>query len=85
MNIYYSDSFQKELDKLFRKDKKYREKVRKTIGLMWFEIKHPSLRIHKLKDLGVYSVSVDMKMRIIFNMEDGEITLLHIGTHGQVY
>jgi mRNA-degrading endonuclease YafQ of YafQ-DinJ toxin-antitoxin module len=85
MNIYYSDSFQKELDKLFRKDKKYRERVRKTIGLMWFDIGHPSLRIHKLKDIGVYSVSVDMKIRIIFDMVDEEITLLHIGTHDQVY
>lgn len=85
MNIYYSDVFQKELDKLFRKDGKYREKVRKTIGLMWFEVGHPSLRAHKLKDLGVYSVSVDMKMRIIFKMEKQEITLLHIGNHNEVY
>lgn len=45
---------------------------------------HPSLRLHKLKGklAGLWSVSVDMKYRIIFKpLDDGVILFLSVGLH----
>jgi len=41
---------------------------------------HPSLRLHKLK--GLWSISIDMKYRIIFKtMKDSNILFISIGLH----
>lgn len=45
---------------------------------------HPSLRLHKLKGKlsGLWSVSVDMKYRIIFKpLDNGVILFVSIGMH----
>lgn len=45
---------------------------------------HPSLRLHKLKGKldGLWSISVDMKYRIIFKpLENGVILFVSIGMH----
>ncbi|MFC1616235.1 type II toxin-antitoxin system YafQ family toxin [Patescibacteria group bacterium] len=45
---------------------------------------HPSLRLHKLKGKleGLWSISIDMKYRIIFkNMKDGNILFISVGMH----
>lgn len=45
---------------------------------------YPSLRLHKLKGKleGAWSISIDMKYRIIFKpMEDGVVLFASIGTH----
>jgi len=45
---------------------------------------HPSLRLHNLKGKlnGLWSISIDMKYRIIFKaMEDGNILFISIGLH----
>jgi len=52
---------------------------------MDFDLKHPSLRIHKLKGVDVYSASVDMKIRILFMIDGDKIHLLEIGNHDEVY
>jgi addiction module RelE/StbE family toxin len=45
---------------------------------------HPSLRLHKLKGKleGLWSISIDMKYRIIFkSLEDNVILFISIGMH----
>ncbi|MBD3331177.1 hypothetical protein GF354_06685 [Candidatus Peregrinibacteria bacterium] len=45
---------------------------------------HPSLRLHKLKGKleGLWSISIDIKYRIIFkSLEDGNILFISIGLH----
>lgn len=45
---------------------------------------HPSLRLHKLKGKldGLWSISLDRKHRIIFDvLGDGDILFISIGTH----
>ncbi len=44
---------------------------------------HPSLRLHKLsgKLAGRWSISITMKYRIIFRIEQNDALLISIGTH----
>jgi len=53
--------------------------------LLGIDINHPSLRLHKLAGRETYSVSVDMKIRILIQLDAGDIHLLRIGTHNEVY
>lgn len=48
-------------------------------------IYHPSFRLHKLIGQENYSISVDMKIRIIIHLDEDKIFLLRIGNHKQVY
>lgn len=85
MNLVTSSSFEKDLRKYLKKNSLYKIKVSKCLGLMLENIYHPSLRLHKLIGHENYSVSVDMKIRIIFRLEKDNIFLLRIGNHRQVY
>lgn len=49
------------------------------------DLKHPSLRWHKLEGSRYYSISVDMSVRIIVAIDEDEIYLLRIGKHEEVY
>jgi len=48
---------------------------------------HNSLRLHKINAKGeqAWSISVDMKIRILFVYEKDGIVLVDIGTHDEVY
>lgn len=81
LEIYYTDYFKKQFLGLpefikkmaCRKEKLFRE-----------DPFHPSLRLHKLRGRldGSWSISVDMKYRIIFKpLGDGVILFGSIGTH----
>ena len=52
---------------------------------MDFDLRHPSLRIHKIKGVDYYSVSVDMKIRILYEKDSNMIRLIEIGNHDEVY
>ena len=79
----------KAYDKKFKKWKKPNpdklSKYRKTISLMEVNVHHPSLRLHRLKGSlqEYYSISIDMKNRIIidFIIRDDLIILIDIGSH----
>lgn len=85
MRIIPTKQFVKQLNVLVRRNGKYHGRVAKALKLMDFDLKHPSLRFHKLKDTSEYSVSVDMKIRIILAVDEGTIRLLEIGNHDEVY
>lgn len=85
MNLVTSSVFEKDLRKFLSKNSLYKVKITKCLGLMLDNIYHPSLRLHKLVGHENYSVSVDMKIRIIIRMENDDIFLLRIGNHQQVY
>jgi mRNA-degrading endonuclease YafQ of YafQ-DinJ toxin-antitoxin module len=85
VKIIPTKQFVKQLNALVRRNAKYHGKVSKALKLMDFDLKHPSLRLHKLKDTSEYSVSVDMKIRIIFAVEEDTLRLLEIGSHDEVY
>ena len=79
--IHYNDQFEKQflrLTKIVQKKACTKEKIFKENPF------HPSLRLHKLKGKldGLWSISIDMKYRIIFkSLEDGIILFISIGMH----
>lgn len=85
MNIIFSDRFIEELDKLVKRDRKYQKKIHKCLRLLVVNTNYPSLRFHKLAGLDKYSVSVDMKIRILLCFEGEDVYLLRVGTHDDVY
>lgn len=84
MAIYPSRQFQKDLKNLY-KNTNYKTKVKKSLYLLQSNPNHPSLRLHKLSGTNNYSVSVDMSIRIINNIDSDDIYLLRIGPHQLVY
>jgi len=85
VRLLFTKSFDREYGVLCRKNIKYKDKVNKTLSFLQFDLRHPSLRLHKLSTLGVYSVSVDMKIRILFAVDEDKLHLLHIGNRDEVY
>jgi mRNA-degrading endonuclease YafQ of YafQ-DinJ toxin-antitoxin module len=85
MKLVLSSKFQKDRDKLLGKNPQIRKKVAKTLKLMQKNINHPSLRLHKLAGTNIWSVSVDMDLRIKFYLVENKLFLLEIGSHDEVY
>lgn len=79
--IHYNEDFKKEFQKL---PKQIQQKACKAETLFRENSFHPSLRLHKLKGKldGLWSISIDMKYRIIFKpLENGVILFISIGAH----
>lgn len=87
MKIRATDRFELISAKLCKKNSNLGSKIDDTIRLLASNPNHPSLRLHKIhtntKDS--WSISVDMKTRIIFVYTEYGILLVGIGTHDQVY
>ncbi|MDA1060237.1 MAG: type II toxin-antitoxin system RelE/ParE family toxin [bacterium] len=79
--IHYNGSFEAQFLNL---PKFIQKKACKCEQLFRENAFHPSLRLHKLKGKldGLWSISIDMKYRIIFKpMNDGVILFVSIGLH----
>ena len=79
--ILYHPDFINDLKKL---DIFIRDRAIKSEKLFHVNPLHPSLRLHALKGRlkGLWSISVTLKVRIIFSrMENGDIVFLSIGHH----
>ena len=80
MKIAYHALFLRQLKKL---PKDLQEEVFQKVLLFGKDIKHPSLKVHKLqghlKDL--FSFSVNYSYRIVFKKIKDEAVLLEVGTH----
>lgn len=85
MNIIPSLRFVRDLGKLEKNNERLRKVIGKTLDYLRNNPTHPSLRLHKLSGQEVYSVSVTMSIRIIITFRHGDIHLLRIGTHEEVY
>lgn len=85
MRIFHSEYFQRELKEFLKKNPGYVKRIKKTLYFMEFDVRHPSLRLHKLSNMEFYSVSVDMKIRIVFRLDKDKMFLIRIGNHDEVY
>ncbi len=85
MKLIFGKRFEADLKKLVRGKPDNEEKLKKCLKLLMVDIKHPSLRLHKLSGGNKYSISVDMKLRIILYIDGQLIYLLRIGNHEEVY
>lgn len=79
--IHYNEDFRKQFLKL---PKGIQKKACKTEALLRENAFHPSLRLDKLRGKleGMWSISINMKNRIIFKpQQDGVILFISIGSH----
>jgi len=79
--IHYNDNFKGQFLALPKAIQKKAFKCEKIFRENPF---HPSLRLHKLRGKlhGMWSLSIDMKYRIIFKpMSDGVILFVSVGLH----
>jgi len=83
--LVLSRRFQKLLLKYLVKNQKLKQKVSRILDLIQTNPRHPSLRLHKLNGVGRWSISVDMSIRMIIQIEGDKIYLLDLGNHDQVY
>ena len=77
--------FNKDFEKQFRRlPQKIQQKALKAEKLFRSNPFHPSLRLHKLdgKLKGLWSISLDIKYRIVFKpLESGVLIFVSIGLH----
>jgi mRNA-degrading endonuclease YafQ of YafQ-DinJ toxin-antitoxin module len=87
--LIYPDSYIRRATKFLQKHPEIHNQYRKTLELLELDPYHPSLRLHSLKGRlkGLSSVSINISYRIVLELEiqDGEIILVNIGNHDQVY
>lgn len=85
MKVYFSSGFDRSLAKLLKGNAVLGAKVDWAISLLIDSAQHPSLRRHKLANSKDWSISLDLRTRIIYRQEGEEIHLLDIGSHDDVY
>jgi addiction module RelE/StbE family toxin len=75
------------LKALKKRDHKSFTQVTKQLALFEANPKHPSLRIHKLfgKLNDVWSLSISLKLRLLYYIKNQEAWGYMIGTHDEVY
>lgn len=80
--------FSKNFSKLCKsREKKFKSLVEEKIEVLLVNPRHKSLRLHKINLKGdqAWSISVDMKIRVLFVYSDNGIILVNIGIHDEVY
>lgn len=88
MIVKLSSSVQKEIKKIYQKDKKLANRIEKQIALFEENPKHPSLRTHKLSGAmdNMWSMSITMNIRMVYVLLDqSHVIFVKIGTHDEVY
>lgn len=85
MNLIPSARFIADIKKLERGNTQLKEAIAKTLYHLRINPGHSSLRLHKLSGQQVYSVSVNMRIRIVFVRFGDDVHLLRIGMHEDVY
>ncbi|MDP4008629.1 MAG: plasmid stabilization protein [Candidatus Peregrinibacteria bacterium] len=78
----------KKIEKIFlRKHPDLLKRYIKTLEFLEINPFYPSLGLHKLKGMELYSVSINISYRITleFFIEGDEVTLIRVGSHEEVY
>ena len=83
--VILSSAFQRQLKRLIKKNPRIKEKITKTLTFLSQDIKHPTLRLHKLSGQNNWSVSVTGDIRIVIHWSQGKLFCTRIGTHDEVY
>lgn len=87
--IIYPESYIKRARKFIKRHPDLLGQYQKTLELLELNPFHPSLRLHQLKGklAGLHSVSINIAYRISLELiiSEGEIFLIDIGTHDEVY
>ncbi len=87
MTIHETSNFSKRIEKLTKRNPRLRQKIDKKLQLLVTDSGNNSLRLHKIdgKEDSIWSISIDMKLRILFTYVENGILIFDIGTHDEVY
>jgi len=87
MKIYVTPSYSSKLRKLTKNDPRLTAKVKKRIALFSQDQKYPGLKLHKLlggmHDSWSFSITADIRIIIVYRY--GDVVLVDIGKHDDVY
>jgi len=82
MKLQWTKSFAKDYKKL---PQQLQKRTNQKLGFLLDNIKHPSLRIQKIKgEKDIYEASVTMNYRIRFTITGDTYLLLRVGTHTEI-
>lgn len=87
MDFSFSIEVASELNKIKRKQPLLLKKIQKQLKIFKENIKHPSLRTHKLKGnlSQTWSISIEGNVRLIYTIKNNEAIFFKIGNHDEVY
>ena len=87
MDFSFSNEATIELRKIKKTQPLLFKKIEKQLKLFRDNIKHPSLRTHKLKGnlSNTWSISIQGNFRIVYFIKDNEAIFFKFGSHGEVY
>ena len=85
MKFRWEKQFTKRYQKLPQQIQKQSDQ---KLGFLLSDIRHPSLRIKKVKGLktneDIFELSITMNYRLLFLIRDDTYILLTIGTHNEI-
>lgn len=87
MDFYFTKELTDELKKLKHKQPLLFKKIQKQLNFFQNDIKHPSLRTHKLVGnlSNEWSISIEGNIRLIYYIENNVAIFFKIGNHDEVY
>lgn len=87
MDFSFSTEVFRDLKKIKQKQPQLLKKIHKQLNLFKQDIKHPSLRTHKLKGnlSNTWSISIENNIRLIYTIRNNEAIFIKIGNHDEVY
>lgn len=87
MEFSFSTQVTSELKKIKQKKPLLFKKIQKQLKIFKENIKHPSLRTHKLKGnlANTWSISIEGNVRLIYTIRNNEAIFFKIGNHDEVY
>ncbi|PIR42685.1 type II toxin-antitoxin system mRNA interferase toxin, RelE/StbE family [candidate division WWE3 bacterium CG_4_9_14_0_2_um_filter_35_11] len=87
MKIQASTYYIRRYKKIIKNNPQLNSKVKGKLWLAINDLNHPSLRLHKITGRfdNVWSISIDMNIRVIFKLKGDLMNLLDIGTHEDIY
>ena len=85
MEIRSTTHFDKNLSRKVKKNPQLKAKIKKQVELLRENLKHPSLKLHKLtgKRAQEYSFWIEGNLRITFVVVDNKILFTDIITHDE--
>jgi len=87
MDFSLSTEAASELKKLKHKQPVLFKKIQKQLKTFRENVKHPSLRTHKLKGnlSNTWSISIEGNIRMIYTVQNNEALFFKVGNHDEVY
>ena len=88
-SLIFTASYERIETRFLKRHPDMLDRYRKTLAILEQDPFHPALRLHALQGplTGLHAVSINLQYRITLELElrEGEIILVNVGGHGEVY